>query len=495
MIMKNSIQIIIISLVLTSFLSCKKFLDIKPDQALINDSAMTTIKDLKAVLDGAYDGLQSSSVAGGDVTAFSDLMSDDFDVLPNRLGNFGTSEIYNGQTSVQIGALSEMWKQSYGVINRVNNVLLTIEKGSITGQEYEKNKDTYKGECLFIRAYAHFNLLQVFALPYDVNNVGGNTQAGVVMRLEPTLNGPAGLSKARSSVEECYTAIINDLNEAYNLLNAAGRQTSTDRVSAMAAKALIARISLLTGNYTVAVDAANSVINSNNYKLANEDGKDSTKMVSMFYNTGNSVVQYAGKPEVIWQLVNTKDDNSGSLFGYYFSTYFMKVKSEIMNAVDTLDDRIIRTSTGSTVTGKSCFTKLFTTGDWYTAKYNKVSGINYNTNIVLLRLSEMYLIKAEAAAMASNSVSTEALDAFNKLKLRNYGIGSYVPENTSDLNVFLSKIRFDRRIEMMGENGDRYSQLRRLKLPLRDGTNNYAKYLFKIPQEEMASNNLMVQNP
>jgi hypothetical protein len=107
----------------------------------------------------------------------------------------------------------------------------------------------------------------------------------------------------------------------------------------------------------------------------------------------------------------------------------------------------------------------------------------------------MYLIKAEAAAMASNSVSTEALDAFNKLKLRNYGIGSYVPENTSDLNVFLSKIRFDRRIEMMGENGDRYSQLRRLKLPLRDGTNNYAKYLFKIPQEEMASNNLMVQNP
>jgi hypothetical protein len=493
--MKYLYKYILLSLAFTSLCSCKKFLDIKPDQQLINDSAMTTIKDLKAVLDGAYDGLQSSSVAGGDLTAFSDLMSDDFDLLPGRLSNFGTSEIYNGQTSVQIGTLSEMWKQSYGVINRVNNVIRTIENGTITGPEFDNNKNRFKGECLFIRAYCHYNLLQLFALPYDVNNKGGNVQAGIVIRTEPTLNGPEGLSKARGSVEECYTAIINDLNEAYNLLNGAGAQTSVDRVSAMAAKAMLARVNFITGNYSSAVDAANTVINSNNFKLANEDGKDSTAIIKLFYNSGNSVVQYLGKPEVIWQLVNTKDDNGGSLFGYYFSTYFMKVKTDIMNAVDSLDDRIIRSSTGSTVSGKSSFTKLFTTGDWYTAKYNKLNGINYNTNIVLLRLSEMYLIKAEAAALATNSVSSDALDAFNKFKLRNYGIGSYTPETTNDLNDFLSKIRFDRRIEMMGENGDRYAQLRRLKLPLRDGSNNYAKYIFKIPQEEMASNDLIEQNP
>jgi hypothetical protein len=337
--------------------------------------------------------------------------------------------------------------------------------------------------------------LQLFALPYNVDSKGGNTQAGIVLRSEPTLNGPAGLSKARATVEESYATVINDLNESFNLLNAVGRKTSVDRISAMAAKAMLARVNFNTGNYAEAVSVANEVINSNQYKLANEDGKDSTKIVNLFYTTGSNLVQYAGKPEVIWQLVNTKDDNGGSLFGYYFSTYFMKVKTDIMNAVDSLDDRIIRSSTGSTVSGKSSFTKLFTTGDWYTAKYNKVNGINYNTNIVLLRLSEMYLIKAEAAALASNSVSSDALDAFNKFKLRNYGIGSYTPETTNDLNDFLSKIRFDRRIEMMGENGDRYAQLRRLKLPLRDGSNNYAKYLFKIPQEEMASNDLIEQNP
>ena len=493
--MRNSIKTISLFLVFTSLFSCKKFLDIKPEQQLINDSAMTTIKDLKAVLDGAYDGLQSASVAGGDVTAFSDLMSDDFDVLPNKLGNFGTSEIYNGQTSVQIGALSEIWKQSYGVINRVNNVIKTIDSGTIKGEEFENNKNIFKGECLFIRAYCNYNLLQLFALPYNVDSKGGNTQAGIVLRSEPTLNGPAGISKARATVEESYATVINDLNESFNLLNAAGRKTSIDRVSAMAAKAMLARVNFITGNYAAAVSVANEVINSNQYKLANEDGKDSTKIVNLFYTTGSNLVQYAGKPEVIWQLVNTKDDNGGSLFGYYFSTYFMKVKTDIMNAVDTLDDRIIRSSTGSTVSGKSSFTKLFTTGDWYTAKYNKVNGINYNTNIVLLRLSEMYLIKAEAAALATNSVSSDALDAFNKFKLRNYGIGSYTPETTNDLNDFLSKIRFDRRIEMMGENGDRYAQLRRLKLPLRDGSNNYAKYLFKIPQEEMASNDLIEQNP
>jgi len=317
--MKYLFQYILLSFVLTSIFSCKKFLDIKPDQQLINDSAMTTIKDLRAVLDGAYDGLQSSSVAGGDLTAFSDLMADDFDVLANRLSNFGTSEIYNAQTTVQINALRDMWKQNYSVINRVNNVIKTVDNGSISGPEFENNKSAFKGECLFIRAYCYYNLLQVFALPYDINNKGGNGQLGIVLRTAPTLTGPDGLSKARSSVEESYAAIINDLNEAYNLLNAAGRQTSIDRVSAMAVKAMLARVNFITGNYNAAVDAANTVINSNNYKLANEDGKDSTKIVSMFYTTGNNVVQYAGKPEVIWQLVNTKDDNTGSLFGYYFS--------------------------------------------------------------------------------------------------------------------------------------------------------------------------------
>ena len=493
--MRNSIKTISLFLVFTSLFSCKKFLDIKPEQQLINDSAMTTIKDLKAVLDGAYDGLQSASVAGGDVTAFSDLMSDDFDVLPNKLGNFGTSEIYNGQTSVQIGALSEIWKQSYGVINRVNNVIKTIDSGTIKGEEFENNKNIFKGECLFIRAYCNYNLLQLFALPYNVDSKGGNTQAGIVLRSEPTLNGPAGLSKARASVEESYAAVINDLNESFNLLNAAGRKTSIDRVSAMAAKAMLARVNFITGNYAAAVSVANEVINSNQYKLANEDGKDSTKIVKIYVTTGNSVVNYNGKPEVIWQLVNTSEDNSGSLFGYYSTNSYMRIKNDIINSIDTLDDRIVRNTSGGTVSGQSTLSEFFSSDLWYVSKYNKVTGVNFNSNVILLRLSEMYLIKAEAAALAANAVSSEALDAFNKLKLRNYGIGSYTPETTNDLNDFLSKIRFDRRIEMMGENGDRYAQLRRLKLPLRDGSNNYAKYLFKIPQEEMASNDLIEQNP
>lgn len=67
--MRYSINIICLLFLASGLFSCKKFLDLKPKQQLINDSAMTTVKDLKAVLDGAYDGLQSSSVAGGDVTA------------------------------------------------------------------------------------------------------------------------------------------------------------------------------------------------------------------------------------------------------------------------------------------------------------------------------------------------------------------------------------------------------------------------------------------
>ncbi len=492
--MKNIVLSTLILIAITSLFSCKKFLDIKPQQQLLNDSAMATEKDLKAVLDGAYDGLQSTSVAGGDLTAFSDLMADDFDVLPNRLSNFGTSEIYNGQTSVQIGTLSEMWKQHYSVINRVNNVIYAIDSGRITGSDFQYNKNAYKGEALFIRAYCNFNLLQMFALPYNVQTIGTNTQLGIVLRTRPSLKGPEGLDKARSTVEECYTAVIHDLKEAYDLLITSGKITSIDRVSAMAAKALLARVYFTCGRYNEAAETSSFVINSAHYNLVNADGRDSTKLVSLFFVNGNSTYTDYGKPETIWQLVNTKDDNSGSLFGYYFSPYFMKVKADVVTTIDSLDDHIVRNG-NSTVTGKSTFIKLFTTGDWYIDKYRKKQGANYVNNIILLRLSEMYLIKSEALSLATSNVSTEALDAFNKLKLRNYGIASFTPENTSDLNEFLEKVRHARRIELMSENGDRYTQLKRLGLPLRDGTTNYDKYVFKIPQEEMSSNNLIIQNP
>ncbi|MCC6251758.1 MAG: RagB/SusD family nutrient uptake outer membrane protein [Bacteroidia bacterium] len=492
--MKKIAQFLIILVLGLSMFSCKKFLEIKPQQALINDSAMTTVKDLYAVLNGAYDGLQSNSVAGGDVSAFSDLMSDDFDVLPGRLNNFGTSEIYNGQTSVQIGALSEMWRQHYGVINRVNNVISVIDKNIISGPEFDAVKDIYKGEALFIRAYCNYNLLQMFALPYNVGTPGNNNQLGIVLRTEPTLNGPDGLSKARSTVEECYKSIIDDLHESFTLLNKAGKSTSSDRVSAMASQAMLARVLFTMGNYTDAANAADYVIASNYYQLANQNGADSTIILKSLIDPTNSAYMYNGKPEVIWQLVNTKDDNSGSLFGYYFPKYYMKVKSELINSIDSLDDRIIKSSSGSTVDASSVFVNPLKLGDWYVNKYRKRTGINYNNNIILLRLSEMYYIKAEAVALV-NGVNSDALDAYNKMKLRNYGMGSYIPETTNDINDFLYKVRHERRIELMSENGDRYNQLKRLGLPLRDGTTNYAKYVFKIPQEEMASNTLIEQNP
>jgi hypothetical protein len=98
----------------------------------------------------------------------------------------------------------------------------------------------------------------------------------------------------------------------------------------------------------------------------------------------------------------------------------------------------------------------------------------------------MYLILAES--QFKNGDATAALAAYNTIKGRAFD--NYVAEtNTTDL---LQKIWDERRKELCFE-GDRYMFLRKNKLPLRGG-NDYQKYLFKIPQEEIAGNPDVVQN-
>jgi hypothetical protein len=106
----------------------------------------------------------------------------------------------------------------------------------------------------------------------------------------------------------------------------------------------------------------------------------------------------------------------------------------------------------------------------------------------------MHLIRAEAGLRASNSVNDDVLESLNLIRQRALVDSLYVPVISGDINAVLDSVQLERRRELIFE-GDRYYNVRRLGLPLRDGRMNYAKYLFKIPQEEIAGNPDIVQNP
>jgi hypothetical protein len=124
-------------------------------------------------------------------------------------------------------------------------------------------------------------------------------------------------------------------------------------------------------------------------------------------------------------------------------------------------------------------------------KYDRPLDVFYNMPVV--RLAEMHLIRAEAdMSNGGNGNGTEALTSYNAIRERAFG-SSFVPETSTD--QLLEKVQFERRWELCFEN-DRYHNLKRLKLPVRDGVAyNDPSLLFKIPQEEIAGNPSIEQNP
>ena len=465
---------------MTVLSSCEKFLDLEPPTLIPNETAITTAKDLDIVLNGMYDGLQSGNVLGGNAIGYMDLLADDATVQEARLSPFGTQEIYNGNTSVQIGALRDMWRESYGVINRANNIIAAVDGGKITEPGFEGRKGLYKGQALFARAICHFQLLQLWALPYDVNNPGNNTQPGVIIRTEPTLSGPQGLSKQRASVEECYTQIIRDLEEAEVLLRAVGQISSNTYISSMAANALLARVNFYKGSYSEAEKYADIVINSGLYGLS-----DSVNMANAYQASGSGQVLTGGKPESILQLVNIPTDGGNGAQGF-----FNQQSSPVM-IVDKSFVQLYEPDTVYDVRRKKLYFNAF--AFYYSLKYKNATGATSAPNIKPLRLPEMYLISAEASVRNSGTVSQKSLDRLNALMQR--AKFPFVAVSTTDVNEFLNKVSLERRLELCFE-GDRYMNLRRLKLPLRKGdATQYGKFLFKIPQEEIAGTPDIVQNP
>lgn len=465
---------------------CNDFLELEPPTQIPNETAIQTAKDLETVLNGMYDRMQGGNVCGGNASGYSDLIADDALVNTSGLSNFGTNEIYFGNTSVQIGALRDMWRSSYAAINSANNIIYAIENNTVNDPLLtDATRNKMKAQALFARAFLHLQLCHFWALPYDLNKSGSNNQDGIVLRTEPTLNGPEGTAKPRSSVEEVYNQVIKDLENAYISFQTGAQLTSKTQSSAMAAQALLARVYLLKGDYEKAVQSATMVINSGSYTLMNKDN-----MLAAYQASGENPFTQGNLPEVIWQIVNIASDNSNAGIGFYrrsagspfFTSSFSPVPpySLYTSSPNDTDYRklLLYESAGPFVGTK---------------KYTPLAGSVSSPNLRLLALPELYLIVAEADVRRSNTVTALADSCLNKLLKRVKQ--PYLPFSTSDVAQFLDKVLLERRLELAFENMDRYVTIRRLGLPLRDGSNNYAKYLFKIPQEEIAGNSSINQNP
>jgi starch-binding outer membrane protein, SusD/RagB family len=436
--------------VLLFIVSCDGKLDVSPTQSIDQDNALNNEQDVQITLIGAYDGLSNSNVFGGGFQFIGDLMGDDREVVFG--GTFSSmDEIWRKTLTTTNAQITTTWLNTYEAINRANNVLGALDK---VGAD---DRSKVEGEARFIRGLLYFGLVKSFGKSWgDGDN---NANLAVPISLTATRTITDADYKNRSTVAQVYAQVIEDLLAAEKLLPAQTASSSIDFATRDAATALLSRIYLIQSDYAKARDAANKVISTDLHAL-------SPDFAEIFDDkaAGHS-------EEVLFHVVVTDQDGINSLNTYYASAANqgrgdVRVQQKHISLYDASDER-----------GKFFYKSGTNT---FTSKYKDQYG-----DVIVIRLAEMYLNRAECNARLTTTVGATPLADVNKIRER-VGLD---PLSTVTVDAILK----ERKLELAFE-GNQLDDLKRQKKSVGALTFSDNKLVLPIPQREIDINIKIVQN-
>jgi hypothetical protein len=475
--MKNIKFIILHFITITLLIACDKKLDIKPKQSVVADAILTTSDGIINLLHGAYSGIKGTygtneggELYGGHFNFMSEELADDGDA--GFIGTFQQHKDFfaKSMTTNHTYVLAS-WIRAYDVINMVNIVL---DKLSIVD---ESEQQRVEGEALCIRGMIYFELVRFWGLQWDP--AGANTQPGVPIRLTPTYSVEDAIFIPRSAVAQVYAQAISDLTEAETLLEPYG--TNDVRVNTYTASAYLSRIYLQQSKFEEAALAANRVISSNLFTLVG-------RPIDAFNQMTNSTEDVFAIQQST--ISNAGTSNSG------LATHYASLNGQGRGDIIINDQHLARYEIGD-LRGQVT-SDLKETATFLNVKTMFYIGIGQNSgftnilkwgdatkNIPLVRLSEMYLTRAEGNFEAGTTHGALPLDDINLIRNR-AGLDplTFVSQDT---------IRNERRLELAYE-GFALHDIRRWHLNI--GTLSYddPRLVLPIPQREIDVNPEMEQN-
>lgn len=382
------------------------------------DQIFSDPKKIAAAATGLYDAMQNAEFLGGRAQIYVDVRGLDVNP-PSYFGNMSTFQPTSSDVTTE-----DAWQGAYRTVYECNLFLQGIEgaKASkiITDAEYSK----YAGEAKFVRSVVYFYVLNFWGQMY----VKESENLGVPLVLQ-AFDGGTAFTEAtkirRSSIEDCYKQIIDDLSFAESNLPETrddvygGRATATS----YAATAMLSRVYLYRNDNANAITYANKLIGK--YTLAS--------------STVSNLTDPSNSPEVIFFVAMNQSDNpnTNNALGQHYgkdARADITVSAEYVALLSENDSR-----KADVLSQKN--------GNWYCNKYRNGS----KDWAPVVRYAEVLLNKAEALVKSSNSVDKGAIDLLNEVHQRSDASKTYTAADFSSASALLDEILKERRRELAFE--------------------------------------------
>jgi starch-binding outer membrane protein, SusD/RagB family len=428
--------------------SCTDLLEPKPIDLLTDDVVLNEPKDVPNVEIGLYSAFRPiipAAVIAGDATADMLIHNGTF----TQYRELGTKQITSANASV-----ATLWGSIYNTVYLANFIIERLPQVSgVTAAQ----RDRVLGTAHFLRGYAYFVALYSFGGVPKVTDIAIDVNRNI----------------ARASESEILDFILDDYSEA--LSKVPSSTSNAAFVNEFSVRAALAKYYLYLGNNAQAESFATSVISSNEYLL---EPKFENLVIKDF------------TAEAIFEVGYTLADDPGTNGSIGLNNLFVG-RREIIPSNQVI------VSLASVESGERFSTISFNASNlkgsdngWSVAKYGTAD--EDNNNVVVFRLAEMYLIRAEARAKLNNL--TGSRNDLNVLRDR-----AKAPAITSaSQSQLIQLIEDERRFELAFEGHRWYDLVRtsRAKTVMSAFSSNWkdAYELWPIPQREILNNPALAEN-
>lgn len=439
-------------------------LDTVPTDTLKADggNVFQTLDNADQVMRGIWNYAFNNGNSQAAVGIGSIMLADDFGGSDAVRGtSYGYSPAYRLTNGYSRGLYNNLlWDIAYTCIDNANAILDNID--NITTDD-EETRSRIKGQAYATRGYMYMMLASHYSFAIDKDPdavcVPVYTTASDLTTAETGV--PA------SSVSEVYARALEDLRSATEYIpenySHSGNATDIYKPDYLTACGLYARTALYARDWQTAYDYASKVLENNSYLMTEDEYMEG------FSNCTNK--------EWIWGLSPTISDNAASQYlftfkdcttndNWYTNLYADPYFKEMFEPGDYRSDLFfwgIASGQGGNYNGYSFINKKFVFKDFD----------NMLADLVMMRTSEMYLIKAEAAAHLTGK-EDEARQTLYTLRSHRMKEGFTAAAVTAEGDELLKEIWIERRKELWGEGFALTDIIRNQQAVERKTYNHYA---------------------